>query len=32
MPERIKGIKGNDIVSSDIPVDMKIADVLRDIK
>jgi hypothetical protein len=32
MPERIKGIKGNDIVSSDIPVDMKIADILRDIK
>ena len=32
MPERIKGIKGVDIVSSDIPVDMKIADTLRDIK
>jgi len=32
MPERIKGIKGTDIVSSDIPVDMKIADILRDIK
>ena len=32
MPERIKGIKGADIVSSDIPVDMKIADTLRDIK
>jgi hypothetical protein len=32
MPERIKGIKGNDIVSSDIPVDMKIADILREIK
>jgi hypothetical protein len=32
MPERIKGIKGADIVSSDIPVDMKIADILREIK
>ena len=32
MPERIKGIKGHDIVSSDIPVDMKIAEVLRQIK
>jgi hypothetical protein len=32
MPERIKGIKGIDIVSSDIPVDMKIADILREIK
>jgi hypothetical protein len=32
MPEKIMGIKGTDIVSSDIPVDMKIADMLRDIK
>ena len=32
MPERIKSIKGHDIVSSDIPVDMKIADILREIK
>jgi hypothetical protein len=32
MPERVKGIKGHDIVSSDIPVDMKIADILREIK
>ena len=32
MPERIKGIKGNDIQSSDIPVDMKVADILRKIK
>jgi len=32
MPERIKGIKGNDIVSSDIPIDTKIADILREIK
>ena len=32
MPERIRGIKGQDIHSSDIPVDMKIADALRQIK
>ena len=32
MPEVVKGIRGNDIVSSDIPVDMKIADILRQIK
>ena len=32
MPEVVRGIKGNDIVSSDIPVDMKIADMLRQIK
>jgi hypothetical protein len=29
MPEKIKSIKGQDILSSDIPVDMRIADVLR---
>jgi len=29
MPERVKGIRGHDIISSDIPVDMKIAEVLR---
>ena len=29
MPEKIKGIKGHDIISSEIPVDMKIADILR---
>ena len=29
MPERVKGIKGHDIISSEIPVDMKIADILR---
>jgi hypothetical protein len=29
MPEKVKGIKGHDIISSDIPVDMKIADILR---
>jgi hypothetical protein len=32
MPDVVKGIKGNDIISSDIPVDMKIADILRNIK
>ena len=31
MPERIRGIKGQDILSSNIPVDMKIADILRNI-
>ena len=29
MPERVKGIKGHDIISSDIPVDMAIAEILR---
>jgi len=29
MPERIKGIKGNDIISSEIPVDVIVADALR---
>ena len=29
MPERVKGIKGHDIISSEIPVDMTIAEVLR---
>jgi hypothetical protein len=32
MPEKIRGVKGQDIISSDIPVDMKIAEVLRQIK
>ena len=32
MPEVVKGIKGNDIISSDIPVDMTIVNVLRSIK
>lgn len=32
MPDIVKGIKGNDIVSSEIPVDMKIAEALRKIK
>ena len=29
MPERVKGIKGHDIISSEIPVDMAIANILR---
>jgi len=29
MPEKVKGIKGHDIISSEIPVDMTIADILR---
>ena len=29
MPERVRGIKGHDIISSEIPVDMIIADILR---
>jgi hypothetical protein len=29
MPERVKGIKGQDLISSDIPVDMTIAEILR---
>jgi hypothetical protein len=32
MPNVVKGIKGHDIRSSDIEVDMKIADALRKIK
>jgi hypothetical protein len=32
MPEKIKGIKGADILSSEIPIDFKIAEVLREIK
>ena len=32
MPDRIRGIKGQDIISSDIPIELKIADILRDIK
>ena len=32
MPEVVKGIKGQDIISSDIPVDLKIAEVLRELK
>ena len=29
MPERIRGIKGQDIISSDIPIDNRVAEVLR---
>jgi hypothetical protein len=32
MPDKIRGIKGHDIISSDIPVDNRIADILREIK
>jgi hypothetical protein len=32
MPEKVRSIKGHDIISSDIPVDMKIAEALRKIK
>lgn len=32
MPNIVRGIKGNDIISSDISVDMIIADTLRNIK
>ena len=32
MPVIVHGIKGQDIISSEIPVDMKIAEVLREIK
>ena len=29
MPDRVKGIKGHDIISSDIPIDYTIAEALR---
>ena len=32
MPEKVIGIKGHDIISSEIPVDMTIAESLRNIK
>ena len=32
MPDVVRGIKGNDILSSDIEVDMQIANVLRTIR
>jgi hypothetical protein len=32
MPEKVVGIKGKDILSSNISLDMKIAEVLREIK
>ena len=30
MPERVRGIKGQDIISSEISIDMNIANVLRE--
>jgi len=32
MPEKVKGIKGHDIISSEISVDMTVANALRQIK
>jgi hypothetical protein len=32
MPNRVKGIKGKDVISSNINIDMKIAEELRKIK
>jgi len=32
MPDRVRGIKGHDIISSEIPVDMTIAQTLRNLK
>ena len=32
MPDRVRGINGKDIISSDIPIDMPVADVLRTLK
>ena len=32
MPDVVKGIRGQDILSSEIPVDLKVAEVLREIK
>lgn len=32
MPNNVKGIRGQDILSSDISVDMKIAEILRQVK
>jgi hypothetical protein len=32
MPERVRGINGKDILSSDIMVDMNIANELRNLK
>ena len=31
MPKVVKGIRGEDIISSDIPLDLKIADILRNL-
>ena len=32
MPDRVRGIKSHDIISSEIPVDMTIANALRNLK
>lgn len=32
MPERVKSIKGQDLLSSDIPIDIDIAQALRELK
>jgi hypothetical protein len=32
MPEKVRGIKGADIISSEIPIDMAVANALRQIK
>ena len=32
MPERVRGINGTDIISSEISVDMNVAEVLRNLK
>lgn len=32
MPERVRGINGKDILSSEIPVDMKVIEVLQNLK
>ena len=32
MPEKVRGINGKDVLSSDISVDMKIAEVLRNLQ
>ena len=32
MPDVVRGIKGQDIISSEISVDMNIAEILREIK
>jgi len=32
MPDRVRGINGKDIISSDISIDMPIADILRSLK
>lgn len=29
MPDRVRGIKGQDIISSEIPIDLKLAEILR---